>query len=100
MIIPNVETYHLNLNGYNKILESSWKELQMHLSFCDVTLSCENGQIEAHKGIISSFSQLFRNLLKLDQSQHPIIHLMGVTYKELQSILNFMYQGEVNINFK
>jgi hypothetical protein len=40
---------------------------------------------------------LFRNVLRRHPHQHPLLYLKGVKYKELVSVLNFMYQGEVNI---
>jgi hypothetical protein len=29
--------------------------------------------------------------------QHPLLYLKGVKYTDLQSVLNFMYHGEVNV---
>ena len=29
--------------------------------------------------------------------QHPLVYLKGVKNKELHAVLNFMYQGEVNV---
>merc|ERR1712029_668946 len=29
--------------------------------------------------------------------QHPLLYLKGVKYRELVAVLNFMYQGEVNV---
>jgi BTB/POZ domain len=39
----------------------------------------------------------FRNVLRRNPHQHPLLYLKGVKYKELTSVLNFMYQGEVNV---
>merc|ERR1712098_40742 len=35
--------------------------------------------------------------LKRNPHQHPLLYLKGVKYKELVCVLNFMYQGEVNV---
>jgi len=64
---------------------------------CDVTLVCEDRQLNTHKVIISSCSPILRNILKINQNQHPLIYLRKVKYRNLQSLLNFMYQGEVNV---
>jgi hypothetical protein len=36
-------------------------------------------------------------MLRRNPHQHPLVYLKGVKYKELLSVLNFMYQGEVNV---
>jgi hypothetical protein len=39
----------------------------------------------------------FRNLLRRNPHQHPLLYLKGVKYKDLLGILDFMYNGEVNV---
>ena len=75
----------------------SWQELQNETDFCDVTLACEDKQIKTHKVIISSCSPVFQNILKLNQNPNPLIYLRKVKYNDLQNLLTFMYQGEVNV---
>jgi len=41
---------------------------------------------------------LFWNILQENPSKHPIIILKDVPFSHLQSILEFMYAGEVNIS--
>lgn len=38
-----------------------------------------------------------RSILKKNPHQHPLLYLKGVKFKELVSVLNFMYMGEVNV---
>ena len=40
---------------------------------------------------------IFRSVLRRTKHAHPLLYLKGVKYKELLSVLNFMYQGEVNV---
>merc|ERR1719186_1207846 len=54
-------------------------------------------QIKTHKLIISSCSPVLRNILKSNQSTDQVIYLRRVKYRDLQNIINFMYQGEANI---
>jgi len=63
----------------------------------DVTISCDGEQFKAHKVILSACSNTFRHLLKKNPAPHPVIVLWDVTPRDLQSILDFMYQGEVNV---
>ena len=91
------DIFCLRMQEFNKNIGISWQELQIEANFCDVTLACEDKQIKAHKVIISSCSPVLRNILKLNQNPHPLIYLRRVKYKDLQNLLNFMYQGEVNV---
>ena len=54
---------------------------------CDVTLVCEDKQIKPHKLIISSFSPVLRNILKLNQSPHPLTYLRKFKYRTLPNLL-------------
>merc|ERR1712168_741723 len=65
--------------------------------FFDVTLACDDSQIQAHKVILSACSPFFRNVLRRNPHQHPLLYLKGVNYTNLQSVLNFMYYGEVSV---
>jgi len=69
----------------------------MGKDFFDVTLACDDEQIQAHKVILSACSPFFRNVLRRNPHQHPLLYLKGVKYTDLQSVLNFMYHGEVNV---
>merc|ERR1711892_672421 len=78
-------------------ISDAFRGLREEKDFFDVTLACEDNQIEAHKVIVSACSPFFRNILRRNPHQHPLIYLKGVKYQELLSVLNFMYLGEVNI---
>merc|ERR1712096_385228 len=91
------ETFLLRLNEFEDVIKSCWQELQRENDFCDITLACEDRQIETHKFVISAFSPVLRNILKLHQNPHPLIYLRKVKYINLQNLINFMYQGEVEV---
>ena len=61
-----------DFQGKSKIY---WPELQNEKDFCDVTLVCEDKQIEAHKLVISSHSPVLENILKFNKTFHPVIYL-------------------------
>ena len=84
-----------DFEGKSKIY---WQELQNEKKFCDVTLVCEDKQIDAHKLVISSRSPVLENILKLNKTFHPVIYLRKVKSRDLQNLLNFMYQGEANVS--
>ena len=41
---------------------------------------------------------MLENILKLNQTFHPVIYLRKVKYRDLQNLLNFIYQGEANVS--
>jgi len=63
----------------------------------DVTLGVEGRRLSAHKMLLSACSPYFRELLKGNPCQHPIIVLRDIKYDDLHSLLQFMYNGEVNV---
>ena len=66
--------------------------------FQDVTLVSDEGKhIKAHKVILSSSSQFFRQVLSQNPHQHPLLYLKGISSSSLGSILKFIYLGEVII---
>lgn len=77
---------------------SSFKHLRDEKSFTDVTLACEGQTCKAHKMVLSACSPYFKTLLEENPSKHPIIILKDVPFSHLQSILEFMYAGEVNVS--
>ena len=63
-----------------------------------MTLACDDGQqIEAHKVILASSSQLFKDLLKGNKHPHPIIYMRGMKSEDLVSIIDFLYHGETQV---
>ena len=96
------DTFSLSMDGFKENIKTSWQELQDDRYFCDVILACEEKIIQTHKVVISSCSPILGKLLKiqLTQNPHPLIYLTKVKYKDLQNVLNFMYQGELQIEEK
>merc|ERR1712096_84248 len=94
---PTFETFALRLNEFEDVVKSCWQELQRENDFSDITLACEDRQIKTHKFVLSAFSPVLRNILKLHQNEHPLIYLRKVKYVNLQNLITFMYQGEVDV---
>ena len=91
------EKFCLRWNDFEANVSGAFRELREEKDFFDVTLACDDNQLEAHKVIISACSPFFRNVLRRNPHQHPLLYLKGVKYRELLAVLNFMYQGEVNV---
>ena len=91
------EKFCLRWNDFESNISGAFRELRDDKDFFDVTLACEDEQIQAHKVILSACSPFFRTVLRRNPHQHPLLYLKGVKFSDLQSVLNFMYHGEVNV---
>merc|ERR1712126_525107 len=64
----------------------------------DVTLiSNDDTHMAAHRLVLSTCSEYFRNIFKRNKIGHLYICLDGVSSNELGNILDYMYNGEVQI---
>jgi len=93
----SAEKFCLRWNDFETNISVAFKEIREEKDFFDVTLACDDSQIQAHKVILSACSPFFRNVLRRNPHQHPLLYLKGVKYQDLVSVLNFMYNGEVNV---
>jgi len=91
------EKFCLRWNDFESNISVAFQELRADKDFFDVTLACEEEQLQAHKVILSACSPFFRNILRRNPHQNPLLYLKGVKYADLQAVLNFMYHGEVNV---
>jgi len=91
------DKFCLRWNDFESNISVAFRELREDKDFFDVTLACDDDQIQAHKVILSACSPFFRQILKRNRHDHPLLYLKGVKYIDLMSVLNFMYHGEVNV---
>jgi len=91
------EKFCLRWNDFESNISTAFRELRDDKDFFDVTLACDDEQIQAHKVILSACSPFFRGVLRRNPHAHPLLYLKGVKFTDLQSVLNFMYHGEVNV---
>jgi len=92
------DQFCLKWNNYQLSLTSAFKHILEEEEFVDVTLSAGGQNLKAHKVVLSACSSYFRDLLRgISLWQHPVLVLKDVQFLELQSILEFVYLGEVNV---
>ncbi|KAL3277344.1 hypothetical protein HHI36_012695 [Cryptolaemus montrouzieri] len=85
------DNFHKNMSsGMNSLLESE--------DLVDVTLAVEGKYLKAHKMVLSVCSPYFKELFKSNPCQHPIVFMKDVSYVALSDLLQFMYQGEVQVS--
>ena len=91
------EKFCLKWNDFETNISKGFQDLRNDKDFFDVTLACEDDQISAHKVILSACSSFFRTILLKSSHPHPLLYMKGVRFTDLESVLDFMYHGEVNI---
>ena len=91
------EKFCLRWNDFESNISLALRELREDKDFFDVTIACEDEQINAHKVILSACSPFFRDILRRNPHQHPLLYLKGIKLLDLQSVLSFMYHGEVSV---
>ncbi|CAH0552590.1 unnamed protein product [Brassicogethes aeneus] len=85
------DNFHNNMSsGMNSLLENE--------DLVDVTLAVEGKYLKAHKIVLSVCSPYFKELFKVNPCKHPIVFMKDVSYVALSDLLQFMYQGEVQVS--
>ncbi|KAJ9577247.1 hypothetical protein L9F63_006221 [Diploptera punctata] len=87
----------LKWNSFQSNIVTSFENLWEEEGLVDVTLASDGQCIRAHKVILSACSPFFRRVFQSNPCQHPVIILQDVHFTELESLLCFVYKGEVNI---
>ena len=92
------EKFSLKWNDFQSNVSRTFGLLRKEKEFFDVTLvSDDQHQVQAHKLVLSACSPYFKNILTQNQHSHPLLCLDGINSEELQRVLDYIYQGEVQI---
>ena len=91
----------LQWKDFQTNISESYKYLRAEEEFADITLSCEDNQkLEVHKVIIASASKVFKDILMGNKHNHPLIYMRGIKAKDMTALVDFIYNGEVNVDQK
>ena len=92
------EKFCLKWNDFHTNVSKTFINLRNEEDFYDVTLvSDDQKQMSAHKVVLSASSKYFKNILSQNKHPNPLLCLEGISSNELNSILDYVYHGEVNI---
>ncbi|XP_020285243.1 protein abrupt-like isoform X2 [Pseudomyrmex gracilis] len=89
--------YCLRWNNHQNNMINIFHDLLKKEAFTDVTLAVENRTIKCHKLILAACSPYLRKILEESPCKHPTIIFKDIQYIDLQALIDFMYNGEVNI---
>ena len=96
------EEFLLKWNDHHNSFFSIMQDLCSTETLTDVTLACGGRLFETHKIMLCVCSSFFRSILtrptRADRAnQHPIVFLKDIQPKHLEQLLQYMYNGEINV---
>ena len=92
------DQFSLKWNDFESCAAKSFNDLRKEKDFFDVTLVSEDQvQLQSHKVVLSASSNFFQNILRKNTHNHPLLYLHGIHSSMLQLILDYVYQGEVQV---
>ena len=93
------EKLSLKWNDFLPNVSNTFRKLRTAENFFDVTLvSDDQQQVFAHKVVLASSSEYFKNILTSNKHSHPMLCLSGVNTADLKNMLDFVYNGEIQID--
>jgi len=90
------QKFRLRWNSFEEDVRGVYKEIRELSDFSDVTLLCEDGEVEGHRVLLAAASPLLRALLR-EHQHRPSLRLAGLHLSTLRNILDFIYLGEVSL---
>ncbi|XP_023239775.1 uncharacterized protein LOC111638316 isoform X2 [Centruroides sculpturatus] len=93
---PKMESmqFFLKWKNHSDIMVN-FNQLWASEEMVDVILSCKDGEMKAHRMMLSASSPVFRRIFSNSPSQYQIVFLRNTKYAELKMILDFIYKGEI-----
>ena len=93
-----MEKFSLKWDEFQSTVSNSFKLLKQEKDFFDVTLvSDDQKQIQSHKIVLSACSSFFKPILQSNTHSHPLIYLSGIDFTNLKFIIDYIYEGEVQL---
>ena len=88
------ETVSFKCAGFAGDICENIDENFLFSNFTDVTLVSDDGKyFRAHKIVLSTGSQLLREILHLQFPHEPIIYFHSIKKENLKALLDYMYLG-------
>ena len=91
------ELVKLDWRDHGLNASKAFRSLREDSNFCDLTIACEDGVLLSHKVVLFASSLLFKDILKKHTHPHPLVYLKNINSRDMGSLMDFMYFGEVEI---
>ena len=93
------EKFSLKWNDFASNVSNSFSKLRQETRLYDVTLvTNDHQQVSAHKLVLSACSEVFSNIFNSNNSPNMMLYLDSVDVREVNFMLDYIYQGEVQIH--
>ena len=93
-----MDKFFLKRNDFQSNVSKIFSSLKQEEHLFDVTLISDDEQhIAAHKLVLSGCSDFFKNVIKKASHSNPMIFLSGFKSCDLIMIMDYIYQGQVQI---
>ena len=90
--------YTLKWNDFETNVSKSFANLRTETQLFDATLVGQDQKnVSAHRLVLSACSDFFKNIFSSNTHSHPMLYLDGVDSSDINLMLDYMYQGEVQI---
>ena len=92
------EKFCLKWNDFQQNVSKTFSQLRQQSGLFDVTLvSSDQKQVSAHRLVLSACSEFFKNIFYNNTHSHPLLYLDSADSDEIHHMLDYIYQGEVQI---
>ena len=92
------QKFSLKWNDFERNVSNSFSQLRQKTRLHDVTLvSSDHHPVPAHKLVLSACSEVFSTIFNNNNSSNMMLYLDSVDRMEINFILDYIYQGEVEI---
>ena len=92
------EKFCLKWNDFYSNVSKSFSTFRNEEYLHDVTLvSDDHCKVPAHKLVLSACSEFFRDIFKNNPNSYPLICLDGISSEDVKNIMDYIYNGEVQI---
>ena len=92
------EKFCLKWNDFQSNVCHSFSLLRNEDYLHDVTIVTDDQvQIAAHKLVLSASSEYFKSIFRKNKHPNPLLCLEGVSSKDVRNVMDYIYNGEVQI---
>ena len=96
-----MEKFNLKWNDFASNVQKSFGNLRKEEDFFDITLVGDDfKQVSAHKLVLSSSSEYFKNVFSNNKKyfqSYALVCLEGLNQSDLNNVLDYIYHGELQI---
>ena len=92
------EKFCLKWGNFQSNVSKSFSLLRSEKELSDVTLISDDRKLlTAHKIVLSTCSEYFRDIITQNKLHNPLICLEGVTDADINRVLDYIYYGEIQV---